>query len=145
MAFLTTIPVRALMAMTAGLLLFVACGDEGGNSSDGSGGTGGSLAGATKRCGQDVGCQPGETCKLNFIEWGYECACENGKLVCDSWSGAAGPPAAPPTDPGVECDDSYCQDNNLASSCSFASATCNYEVMCNLGTGMTDSVTGDCP
>ncbi|MDC0741079.1 hypothetical protein [Polyangium mundeleinium] len=134
MAFLTKIPLRALMAMTAGLLLFVACGDEGG-----------SLAGATKRCGQDVGCQPGETCKLNFIEWGWECSCVGGKLACEPWSSGSGaPPEEPPAEPGIRCNDSYCQDNYLASSCRYTGVDCNYEVKCSLGTGETISIDGDC-
>ncbi|MDI3286201.1 hypothetical protein [Polyangium sp. 15x6] len=147
-----------LMAMTAGLLLFVACSDEGGSTSDGGGGTGanggassggggtgGTLAGAKKRCGQGVGCQPGETCELSYVEWGYKCSCEAGKLVCDAWSGGGAPPAGPPSDPGIECSDSYCPDNQFAASCSFASATCNYEVKCNLGAETTESITGECP
>jgi hypothetical protein len=123
------------MAMTAGLLLFMACGE----------GDGGPLAGANKICGQKLACQAGESCKLGYLEWGYDCSCQEGKLVCESWASAAGPPSNPPSDLAVECSDKFCPDNEHSQRCSFSGPTCNYAVECETFGGPTKSVTGDCP
>jgi hypothetical protein len=95
-------------------------------------------------CGQGVACDPGTTCNLGYLEWGWACSCSSGKMDCQPQAGGGGAgPSGPPEAP-VDCAEAYCAEDEYAERCTYKEPDCTFEVACDINSREA-TVSGGCP